>query len=132
MTITGGHILASITSDIDANDLLDALIDGANDLSDEYANRAPVSPGAFKRDGVFYRVQMNKSTGRPYAKVLRNGAFEYVAGAVHNVREIDRLTMVEALAISAQIGECVICGRTLTASKSVEAGIGPVCRKRVA
>ncbi len=117
-----------------ANNLSDeyhALVEQANNLSDMYANRAPEAPGAFRRDGVVYRVQMNRETGRPYAKVLQNGSFVYVMGAIHKVREADRLTFEEACAISATIGECVVCGRTLTDPNSVAQGIGPICRTRV-
>jgi len=109
----------------------DLAADQADDLADSFAERAPEAPGAFRRNGTVYRVRMNRETGRPYALVLRNDTFVYDWTAIRQVRECDRLTMAEALAISAQIGECVICGRTLTDPKSVAKGIGPVCRKRV-
>jgi hypothetical protein len=109
-----------------------ALQDLADEAADQFANRTPETPGAFLTNGTYYRVQLNRTTGRPYAKVLTNGSWEYVMGAIYKVREIDRLSLEQAKVISAQIGECVICGRTLTDGKSVDAGIGPVCRKRVA
>jgi hypothetical protein len=123
-----------------ANDLADAfaeqgeaiLQDAANDLSDAYANRSvEPEPGAFRRAGVIYRVKVSRTSGRPYAMVREGSEWVYRPGAIAQVRECDRLTFEEACAISAQIGECVICGRTLTAEASVEKGIGPVCRKRV-
>jgi hypothetical protein len=107
--------------------------DRANDLADEFANRAPEGPGAFRAaDGTVYRAQTAKGSGHLYAKVLKGTEWVYVSGAIYSVREADRLTLEQAADISALLGECVICGRTLTASKSVLAGIGPVCRKRVA
>lgn len=39
-----------------------------------------------------------------------------------------KLTFAEALALSAARGKCCRCNRKLKANKSVEAGIGPVCK----
>jgi uncharacterized protein DUF6011 len=106
--------------------------DQANDFADQYANRAPEGPGAFRAsDGTLYRIRMNKTTGRPYALVAAPGAttFVYDWKAIRNVTETMRLTLEQALVYSAQFSECIVCGRALTDPNSVAKGIGPVCRK---
>jgi hypothetical protein len=42
----------------------------------------------------------------------------------------DRLTVEEVEALSVKFSYCLVCGRHLRVAESVEAGIGPVCRKR--
>jgi hypothetical protein len=97
------------------------------------ADAVQPEPGAFRDPvtGTVYRIKVSRQSGRPYAFVLGPNGFTYTAGAIYRVRESMRLTFEEACAISAQIGECVVCGKTLTDPNSVGAGIGPVCRKRV-
>jgi hypothetical protein len=85
--------------------------------------------------GRQYKVQAAKSGGHLYAKVLdvSSGRFEYVAGAIAELRADGSrrvLSMSEAIAHGVRFGSCVCCGRTLTAGKSIEAGIGPVCAGR--
>jgi hypothetical protein len=113
-----------------------AIQDLANALANEYANRAPEGPGAFRSTvtGTLYRIRMNKTTGRPYALVARPGAteFSYDWKAIREVSESMRLTFEEALKYSAQFEECVVCGRALTDPNSVAKGIGPVCVKTLA
>lgn len=81
-------------------------------------------------DGTVVRVKLSQ-TGNLYAMARgpQDTAFSYAAGILRRMTGARRLTMAEALELSAAWGECVRCGRTLTASKSVAAGIGPVCRK---
>lgn len=128
---------ATLTREDAALAELDALAQQADNLLELYANRGPESPGAFRgADGTLYRVQESRGSGRLYAKVfngnVKTPGWDYVAGAIYRVREADRLTLEEALEVSGMIGQCVVCGRTLTDPKSVGRGIGPVCRKRLA
>jgi hypothetical protein len=82
-------------------------------------------------DGTVVRVKLS-GTGNLYgmARTPTATGFEY-AGSIARMRMTGarRLTMAEALTLSAAWGECVRCGRTLTDPNSVAAGIGPVCRK---
>lgn len=81
-----------------------------------------------------YRVKIDKS-GYPYAEALILGApgqkakFMYALGAIKALTADMKMTMDEAKAFGVQYGVCCACGRTLTNAKSVELGIGPVCRK---
>lgn len=90
--------------------------------------RFPSKPGVFERDGVVYRIK----PGSNWAKVLRDGKFEYVGNVNWKVRECDRISMERAVELSAQISSCCMCGRTLTNPVSVAAGIGPICAGRAA
>lgn len=106
-----------------------------------------VSPGVFEMDGAIYLVTKTKDGERLYAKqlrefklnvprVLEDGTaveydceWEYVRGVVFDLSESDRMDIERAKALSIRYGRCLKCGRRLKARKSVEEGIGPVCRK---
>lgn len=103
---------------------------------------AALAVGGYARDGVVYRVQLSKSTGRPYAMTLdptgktdrRTGepapAWVYTAGAIHNLTAAHALDLDTARAYGTLTGICAICGARLTDPVSVERGIGPVCAAR--
>jgi hypothetical protein len=87
-----------------------------------------VTKGIYRTDlGYIARVQVSRQ-GYPYAKLLNQDTkkFDYVKGLIYHLTE--RLNLDEALDISKRIGYCCCCGRTLTNSKSVDSGIGPICR----
>lgn len=91
--------------------------------------------GMYKSGDTFYKVQRS-GTGNLYAKQLYragNGhwAFEYASGAIRSLAAEQRLTLAEAKAFGVEFGVCCVCAATLTDPKSVEAGIGPVCAKRI-
>lgn len=87
--------------------------------------------GIYFKAGVVYKVQVS-ATGRSYAKVLREkGGFDYDVTAIKNISIEDKITLEQAKAYGIQYGVCVACGATLTDAKSVAAGIGPVCGKRI-
>ena len=87
--------------------------------------------GIYLIDGIVYKVQVS-GAGRSYAKVLREkGGFEYDNTAIKNLSIGDKITLEQAKAYGVQFGICVVCGATLTDAKSVAAGIGPVCGKRI-
>jgi hypothetical protein len=81
-----------------------------------------------------YRVKIGKS-GYPYAEALVLGApgqkakFMFAKGAIMALTADMKMSLEEAKAFGFQWGVCCACGRTLTNAKSVELGIGPVCRK---
>lgn len=87
--------------------------------------------GIYLKDGIVYKVQVS-GAGRSYAKVLREkGGFDYDPTAIKNLCLADKITLEQAKAYGVQFGICVVCGATLTDAKSVAAGIGPVCGKRI-
>jgi len=87
-------------------------------------------------DGIVYRVKRSQA-GRLYASryvpeaQARADRFVYAGGAVYRLSASDRLTLEDAKALGAQYAQCCVCGRDLSASESVEAGIGPVCAGRL-
>lgn len=102
------------------------------------ALKAPVKAeaGFYVLGELVYRVQPAKSTGNLYAKVLKTSVFgkatwEYAPGMVTKLAEAPKLTLEAASSMGHHYGVCVVCGRTLTAEESVEAGIGPVCAGRI-
>lgn len=99
---------------------------------------APVAPvteaGMYRQDGVVYRVKVARGSGNLYAmRYVPEGGerFVYAPGMVRRLSATDRLSLDEAKALGHEYGQCCVCGAELTDPKSVEAGIGPVCAKRV-
>lgn len=105
-----------------------------------------VEEGMYEREGEVYRVQKSRESGRLYAKrlvILSDAAqdrvseegqavrhrFEYDSGAVYKLEPKDQMTLERGKALAVQYGFCIRCGAYLEAKKSVEEGIGPVCRK---
>ena len=107
---------------------------------------AATEPAAELEDGMYrlpngdiLKVQHAvHGSGRQYAKRLVPPAefggkaeFEYAPGAIRTLTADHRMTLEDAKAFGALYGTCCVCGRTLTDEKSIAAGIGPVCGKRV-
>lgn len=93
---------------------------------------AEIKPGSYWTfDGKVARVRESRSSGRLYAELLNaeSEKFEYSRGAIFKLKS--RMTLDEAKAWGAQHGLCCVCAKLLTDPKSIEAGIGPVCAKRV-
>lgn len=101
-----------------------------------------LTPGVFDVDGHVYVVKSNKEKTRLYAKHIvespdrlnANGDlveidFVYEAGAIFKIKPEHRMSFEDAKMLTIRYGRCINCGRVLTAGKSVEQGIGPVCRK---
>ena len=96
-------------------------------------------PGMYRRDGVIYQVVRSKNA-KLYAKRL---VFTYVSGKVHkieldyskgmifSIHAEDRLTLDEVAEIGKLTSWCCVCRKKLTVKKSIAAGIGPVCAKKV-
>lgn len=100
-------------------------------------------------DGAICKVQANKDKSRTYAKrwveisaeralesataegqTRAHGEWHYEQGLVRTVADQGRkMTLDEAKAFIVRYGQCVRCGRHLSAAKSVEQGIGPICIK---
>ena len=102
------------------------------------APREELSPGMYRFDGEIYRVQTSRTSGHLYAKRYiapatpgAHASFVYAPGVILKLRPEHRMTLAEATAHGAEYGTCCVCGRTLTVTASIEAGIGPVCASRV-
>lgn len=89
--------------------------------------------GSYRKDGIIYRVRRSKSSDKLYAQRLdpNTNEFVYEPGLIRNLSSLDRMTLEQAKEYGAQFGVCCVCARTLTDPTSIDAGIGPVCAKRV-
>ena len=94
--------------------------------------RPALSQGMYRKGGTVYRV-VKARAGHLYAKALdpATGRFDYAPGAMRALTPEDRMSVTEAAAYGREIGRCCVCGAELTDPKSVAAGIGPICGKRV-
>lgn len=96
----------------------------------------PLLPvGFYLYEDSVYRVQKSKSTNGHYAKRLivsgKRGVWSYSPGAMKNLHGAERLTVEQAAFLGHHLGVCVVCGATLTDEKSVAAGLGPICAKKL-
>jgi hypothetical protein len=95
-------------------------------------------PGYYTYDGDMYVVVKTRDGKRTYAKHLERDphtghwSWEYAPGSGRVLADFKPLTIEEAAAFGHLHGKCVVCLRQLTEPASVKAGIGPVCRKKVA
>ena len=100
-------------------------------------------PGMYRiaATGVVYLVERSrKHTDRLYAKKLlptyigkklHKLQFEYMPGAIYRLEPSDRMTPAEVAELGKLTGHCWVCSKKLTVKKSIDAGIGPVCAKKV-
>jgi hypothetical protein len=104
-------------------------------------DRTPVTePGMYRRSGDVFQVIWNKAKTHLYAQryvptfvagQLHKFEFVYDKGAIFTLDAVDRMTVTEVGQLGRDTGWCWVCHRKLTVQKSIEAGIGPVCAKKV-
>lgn len=101
-----------------------------------------LTPGVYDVNGHVFTVKFNQAKTRLYANQIvespdrlnANGElvdidFVYAPGAIFNIKPEHRMAFEDAKVLTIRYGRCINCGRKLKAGKSVEQGIGPVCRK---
>ncbi|HEY6020994.1 MAG TPA: DUF6011 domain-containing protein [Candidatus Paceibacterota bacterium] len=96
------------------------------------SNLHAVDAGIYVVDDTVYKVQVSKSTGRPYALRLVINAygsadFVFESGLIKLIRPEHRISIEDAAEFGVRFGVCCQCGRTLTNPESIERGIGPIC-----
>jgi hypothetical protein len=102
-----------------------------------YAQKKEITaePGYYILQGVVHAVVVGKESGKIYAKRLLIGhgsaRWDYARGAIFQCVPAVRLTLAQAKELGHLHGYCMICGKPLSDPKSVEAGIGPVCAKKL-
>lgn len=96
-------------------------------------------PGMYRTNGDVYLVVPSKQ-GNLYAKKLvttlhgttvHKLSFEYDKGSIFKIQSTDRMTLADVAQLGQTTGHCWVCARKLTVQKSIVAGIGPVCAKKV-
>lgn len=89
-----------------------------------------IQDGMYIIDGDVYKVVTSQTSGKPYANKLEGSSFEYAPGAIRKLRPEHLMTLEDAKKYGKLYGVCCVCGRTLTNSKSIESGIGPICAEK--
>lgn len=130
------EIFSSLTSR-NASITIDNLLSMPRQRRQQTPSRPAVTePGMYRKGDDFYRVQRSRGSGNLYAKRLvvsefGKGHFEYASGAIFGLSDEDRMSVEEAKQFGFAYGICCVCSAELSDPKSVAAGIGPVCAKRV-
>lgn len=105
-------------------------------------------PGFYTDGEKYYEVVQSKQ-GHKYAKVLvikvvatcggceycdgedtckkSKASWSYAPGAMKNFQQWEKVSPEKATEFGKKWGCCMACGRTLTKTESIEAGIGPIC-----
>jgi hypothetical protein len=104
-------------------------------------DRTPVTePGMYRRDGDVFQVIWNKTQTHLYAQryvptyvggKLHKFEFTYDKGAIFTLDAVDRMTIEEVSELGRDTGWCWVCHHKLTVQKSIAAGIGSVCARKV-
>lgn len=96
-------------------------------------------PGMYALGSDVFLVELSRNN-HLYARKLvatMQGAkvhkltFEYEKGAIFKLTAAMRMTPEAVAALGKTTGHCWVCARKLTVQKSIDAGIGPVCAKKV-
>lgn len=89
--------------------------------------------GFYTRGADVVRVKISRSSGKPYGLLLNadTGEWVYTPGILKTLSSDDVLSYEKAATYGKRTGRCIICGLTLTVQASIDAGIGPVCGKRL-
>lgn len=113
-----------------------------SDTIEEYKSMPPrgrsgPEPGYYVHDDEMYVVVRTKDGKRTYAKQLTKNpdtgrwSWEYAPGAGRKMAHMTPMSVDEAAKFGHLHGVCAICCRPLNDPKSVKAGIGPVCQKKL-
>ena len=89
-----------------------------------------VAAGLYIVDSDVVKVTVSKKNGTPYTHTAKGSKWVY-SGRNHLARidgeSIARVSAAEAKSFADISGRCIACRRTLTTTKSVGHGYGPVC-----
>jgi hypothetical protein len=97
-------------------------------------------PGMYWGNNGAYLVVQTKDGKNLYAKKLVTTMagdkvhklhFEYEKGAIWSLDAADKMTVEQVAKLGKTTGHCWVCAKPLKVKKSIEAGIGPVCIKKV-
>lgn len=121
----------------EASFVIDALIKAVKQL--RKTTKAPASTleeGLYRKGGTVYLVRRSRTSGHRYALELTKDTTQYLgASPLAGLAPEMKLSSAEAVEIAAAYGKstgiCCACGRPLRTAKSIEQGIGPVCRARM-
>lgn len=99
-------------------------------------DRPPIVPGLYRLGDDLYQVLTSKTSGRPYAKLVRLPAtagerpvLEYAPGIVFRLTPADLVPLEGAQEVTRTFGWCIF-GHFLTNPKSIARGMGPICASR--
>jgi hypothetical protein len=135
--------VADMSSSRKASDTIDKLFSFPRKPQESVASTG-VGPGIYiAPNGDVIQVKMNKAETNVYAKVavafsgerlnlhgeVVKFRFVYTPGLIKHITPAMKMTKEQGEEYTLKFKQCMACGRTLKAAKSVQAGIGPVCIK---
>lgn len=125
---------ARLTCEPTSKIMASAMITDLLELPQVERNQA--GPGYYvTEDNAIFVVVWNRSKTNTYAKRLVFGEsrakWTYAPGASAALAGSVALTAEKAAELGHLHGVCVVCARRLTVPKSVQAGIGPVCARKL-
>lgn len=122
----------------EASNLIGVLMDLPRAARKATADRSEPEAGMYRgADGTIYRVYLGQQSGRMLVKRVVGSkedgySYEYVGSAAFKLPvDARRMELEEAKAWGRMTGTCCVCAARLDDPRSVDAGIGPVCAKRV-
>jgi hypothetical protein len=103
----------------------------------------PLTSGVYEHEGKVYVVKKNREGTHFYASEIQeiggtrvtddgqyvNIEFVYAPGIVSQLKASEKMNIGRGKELAIRYGRCIKCGRFLKDAESVEAGIGPTCRK---
>jgi hypothetical protein len=104
------------------------------------AKQMASKPGMYKCGDDVFLITRTKDGTKIYAKKLvatmkgdklHKLHFEYEKGAIFQINAEDKMTLEEVSKLGKTTGHCWVCAKVLKVQKSIDAGIGPVCIKKV-
>ncbi len=123
--------VAAATSSRDASRVIDRLFAAPRKPQ---AVAAKAEPGFYRQGEEFIQVVTTRDGQRTYAKRLvvdgGSASWQYAPGVGRTLAGLEPATLEQAQAFGMRFGVCMVCCRTLTNPKSIEAGIGPVCASK--
>lgn len=118
--------------------------------ADSRSRNAEPEAGMYTANGNVFRVYLGQQSGRMLVKQLVDGggepinmatlsephhpgySYEYLGAATYRLpADAKPLPLEQAKEFGKMTGTCCVCARRLDVPESVEAGIGPVCAKRL-
>lgn len=118
-----------------------AHIDSCPEAAPAAVAAEPLRAGPYRlADGTVVRIQIARTSGKPYAVALDEGA-AYLGGGrildgavrltLEEAKEWGRESVTRAKAAGKEYGTCCVCGAHLEDPVSVANGIGPICGGRM-
>jgi len=89
------------------------------------------APGIYRRDdGQIFRVKFTRTFDKIYSQQLVGAKWVYSPSAITTLTAEMLLTLDAARTVSRELAQCIACGRMLSDTGSLGAGMGLLCSRR--